>query len=665
MRKMHDINTNCIVNAIMKLMIWLSVVSVLSVNITSGKSHDYVNGDPEDISQTTDGVNEDEYSDGKMSEAVFIKNSFKSITSLIPESVQISRFQENVGRKGFLCTSETTLSLQVLDITSDFSYQPSPVHGYREVSFQASVIFKKPLIFETFMDEFSGNDGKFCDAGSKTGFVHCTFPKESYVNVLLAVPEFSKYQTKLQMSQCTVYINRISVESVSYPVVQEIDNKVRGIGERLWNSIKEEGIKTMMNNGIVKALLSKLQSVGNRMQDEDWVCLSDGLLEFGKHIQNQGGSKGKLTYVKHNPLEFINSFQLGIEKSVSAFRSMETVKSDEPIIVQMSDSLAGKYEDFYVLMHAPLTFQKLRNFFGIEEDYYFTFFCQDSVKQIPNPANSGAKLYMSPNGKFIAKTLRQSEVETFQLILKSYFEYVSKTPDTLLTKMFGLYTYEKRSTLFHPYGAEKDIVVMNNIMPANEEEISQRYDLKGAEFRRKASEKEKKKTIATFKDKDFLLHHSHGIYLKANDYERLRKVVTSDSKFLLDFNISDYSLLLGIIYEGRILNKVERERPTGTVTGIPCESKEETSDFKHVENNLLKGLSGFTVHGERVMLYLGIIDWLQNFNIKRRMQDRVFSLYVWDHSFSITDPKTYASRFIDFMGSKVFRKMQPCLAENK
>lgn len=54
-----------------------------------------------------------------------------------------------------------------------------------------------------------------------------------------------------------------------------------------------------------------------------------------------------------------------------------------------------------------------------------------------------------------------------------------------------------------------------------------------------------------------------------------------------------------------------------------------------------------------VVLYLGIIDILQDYNLRKKMEHASKSVLIDSVSISVVEPKLYARRFIDFL-EKVF-----------
>lgn len=55
-----------------------------------------------------------------------------------------------------------------------------------------------------------------------------------------------------------------------------------------------------------------------------------------------------------------------------------------------------------------------------------------------------------------------------------------------------------------------------------------------------------------------------------------------------------------------------------------------------------------------VVIYLGIIDILQNYNMKKKIEHAYKSLQHDPMTISSADPKLYSKRFISFLEEKVF-----------
>lgn len=71
------------------------------------------------------------------------------------------------------------------------------------------------------------------------------------------------------------------------------------------------------------------------------------------------------------------------------------------------------------------------------------------------------------------------------------------------------------------------IVVMNNLLPRSVP-MHLKYDLKGSTYKRRASPKEREKTVPTHKDLDFVQDMPEGIQLEPDNYNALSKTIHRD-----------------------------------------------------------------------------------------------------------------------------------------
>ena len=206
--------------------------------------------------------------------------------------------------------------------------------------------------------------------------------------------------------------------------------------------------------------------------------------------------------------------------------------------------------DFDIEAYGLEIFRGLMDIYGIDPFTLKTHVCQGELKEIVNPSNSGSLLYLTSDSTFLIKTVRDYDAKFIeQKFLNEYYNYVKRTPGTLISKLFGSFGYI-------PYiSKEKGITVdsftlrfaiFSNFIPPKLE-IHEKYDLKGSSYGRDANAPEKMKSSATFKDNDFREIHPQGLTLPRSVYHHLKEVLTRDVVFLEKLNIMDYSLLLSEI----------------------------------------------------------------------------------------------------------------------
>ncbi|CAG9136251.1 unnamed protein product [Plutella xylostella] len=300
------------------------------------------------------------------------------------------------------------------------------------------------------------------------------------------------------------------------------------------------------------------------------------------------------------------------------------------------------------------------------------------------------------------------------------------------------------------------LVAMNNILPSAVK-LHQKYDLKGSTYKRKISrtrftdssqsivppvsfvstanksEKQKKsptykdldfmehhtegifleadtytaliktmqrdcRVLESFKDLDFMEHHTEGIFLEADTYTALIKTMQRDCRVLESFKIMDYSLLVGIhnldeaqrekssareqaasdsdaqpgLHRTRSINRQRLVAHSTAMESIQAESE----PIDEEEDVPPGGIPARNARGERLLLFLGIIDILQSYRLRKKLEHTWKSMihdgsyrlrkkleHTWKSmihdgdTVSVHRPSFYAQRFLDFMAKTVFKKI--------
>ncbi|XP_063931484.1 phosphatidylinositol 4-phosphate 5-kinase type-1 beta-like [Zophobas morio] len=180
---------------------------------------------------------------------------------------------------------------------------------------------------------------------------------------------------------------------------------------------------------------------------------------------------------------------------------------------------------------------------------------------------------------------------------------------------------------------------MNNLLP-REIPLHEKFDLKGSLSGRFASKKELSKASPTLKDLDFLKVHSSGIALSKETFLLVKTTISSDCRVLRSFKIMDYSLLVGI-------HQISKETFT-QLSHVGSGSEPET---------LSQGIIGFDENGESFLIFLGIIDILQRFKLKKKFEYGLKSAVHDKDSISVCPPKKYSQRFLNFVLKRVFHEL--------
>uniref|UniRef100_A0A1A9WI95 PIPK domain-containing protein n=1 Tax=Glossina brevipalpis TaxID=37001 RepID=A0A1A9WI95_9MUSC len=420
------------------------------------------------------------------------------------------------------------------------------------------------------------------------------------------------------------------------------------------------------------------------------------------------GEGGEITYKKIQTSQIMGSIQLGIQHTVGSLASkpkrdllmMDFWEVESITFPPEGSSLtpAHHYNEFRYKIYAPIAFRYFRDLFGIQPDDFMMSMCSSPLRELSNPGASGSIFYLTDDDEFIIKTVQHKEGEFLQKLLPGYYMNLNQNPRTLLPKFFGLYCLQSSN------GKNIRLVVMNNLLPSYVK-MHLKYDLKGSTFKRKASKAERAKKSPTYKDLDFMEHHPNGIFLEAETYSALIKTIQRDCTVLESFKIMDYSLLVGIhnldlatkekqkiqkppqkIYQ---TEESDNEETTPTVTK-PNETNSDNNE-DDTQSNINRnrsnrqrlvahstamesiqaesepiddeddmppgGIPARSEKGERLLLFVGIIDILQSYRLKKKLEHTFKSIIHDGDTVSVCRPSFYAQRFQNFMAKTVFRKI--------
>ncbi|XP_053507769.1 phosphatidylinositol-4-phosphate 5-kinase, type I, gamma b isoform X3 [Ictalurus furcatus] len=380
-------------------------------------------------------------------------------------------------------------------------------------------------------------------------------------------------------------------------------------------------------------------------------------------------ASGETTYKKTTSSALRGAIQLGIGYTVGNLSS----KPERDVLMQdfyVVESIffpsegsnltpAHHFPDFRFKTYAPVAFRYFRELFGIRPDDYLYSLCNEPLIELSNPGASGSIFYVTRDDEFIIKTVQHKEAEFLQKLLPGYYMNLNQNPRTLLPKFFGLYCIQSG-------GKNIRIVVMNNVLP-RVFRMHLKFDLKGSTYKRRASKKEREKSKPTFKDLDFMQEVPDGLLLDTDTYSALVKTLQRDCLVLESFKIMDYSLLLGV----HNVDQAEREQHTdGSLSdekkpaaqralystamesiqgGATCGDSIDTEDT-------MGGIPAVSGKGERLLLFIGIIDILQSYRLIKKLEHTWKALVHDGDTVSVHRPNFYADRFYKFMSSTVFKK---------
>ncbi|XP_074282535.1 putative phosphatidylinositol 4-phosphate 5-kinase 11 [Silene latifolia] len=353
----------------------------------------------------------------------------------------------------------------------------------------------------------------------------------------------------------------------------------------------------------------------------------------------------------------------------------------------------GAITDFVWKDYCTTVFRNIQELGGVKYEEYMLSVCNhETLMELSLRGYCGSPFYLRHDKRFIIKMLRKSDAKVLMDMLPNYQRHLEKYSNSLLAKYYGLHASRPG------IGGEKVyFVVMENLLQT-ELQIHRQYDLKGSSQGRSPT-KESALPRLTLKDPDFDL----CFYLEPATRCILLEQIKIDCKFLEEQGIMGYSLLLGVHIESssratkdenniqqsgkpELINQHSRDNSFQEQNGSdpslahkppPRHSRDPTlSDFftdsnrpnfrfgakvrAHAKQIPQSTNNGSTVGRKTrppkkhsVLLYLGIIDFLQNYNMMKRIEHAYKSLQYDAKEISTVKPELYANRFQEFL-CKVF-----------
>ncbi|XP_040909922.1 phosphatidylinositol 4-phosphate 5-kinase type-1 alpha-like [Toxotes jaculatrix] len=390
---------------------------------------------------------------------------------------------------------------------------------------------------------------------------------------------------------------------------------------------------------------------------------------------------GETTYKKTTSSALKGAIQLGITHTVGSLSQ----KPERDVLLQdfeVVESIffphegsnltpAHHYGDFRFKTYAPIAFRYFREMFGIRPDDYMYSLCNEQLIELSNSGASGSLFYVSNDDEYIIKTVQHKEAEFLQKLLPGYFMNLNQNKRTLLPKFYGLYCVQAA-------GKNIRIAVMNNLLPSAVR-MHLKYDLKGSTYKRRASAKEREKAVPTYKDLDFMQYMPEGVLLEGDKYSAVCKTLQRDCLLLQSFKIMDYSLLVGIhnvdqacreqVSEEAMAGAMDQRKPQGQKslysTAIEAIQAESGTMGPLDTEDKTGGIPARNAQGERLLVYIGIIDILQSYRLAKKLEHSWKSLVHDGDTVSVHRPSFYAERFQKFMCNTVFKKISSKTSPSK
>ncbi|KAI3968276.1 hypothetical protein MKX01_018579 [Papaver californicum] len=237
----------------------------------------------------------------------------------------------------------------------------------------------------------------------------------------------------------------------------------------------------------------------------------------------------------------------------------------------------------------------LRKLFRVDPADYMLSICgNDALRELSSPGKSGSFFYLRNDDRYMIKTMKKSEVKVLIRMLPPYYNHVRAFEHTLVTKFFGLHCVKLTGA------TQKKGLPMAELAEDQIDETTTLKDL-GLNF--------------TFR-------------LQKSWFQEFQRQVDRDCELLEQERIMDYSLLVGLHFIDVNRDPLLTE---GSFSGFRTPKGEPTGEFYDV------------------IVFFGIIDILQDYDISKKLEHAYNSIQYDPTSISTVDPKQYSKRVRDFI----------------
>ncbi|CAD8155135.1 unnamed protein product [Paramecium pentaurelia] len=262
-----------------------------------------------------------------------------------------------------------------------------------------------------------------------------------------------------------------------------------------------------------------------------------------KSLQQEVEIEAAKILKEQTKLAIIEEFQLKITKFTSQIKKtssnnlQDIEEEDQQTISQPSaaESPRKPSKSISIQLYYPKQFECIRMLNGIKIKQF--------IKSIASCSNwnsaggkSGSTFYKSSDNLFIFKAVKESEFNMFESFAPKYFEHLYSNiflqKPSVLNKIYGMFTIKNSRGITY-------FIAMENLFWGLEGDLTV-YDLKGSKAKRW-----NRKNLKTLLDTNYIIdRNGEPLPIQEQDYYFLEKALESDSQFLLDVAVVDYSLLL-------------------------------------------------------------------------------------------------------------------------
>ncbi|ORX54791.1 SAICAR synthase-like protein [Piromyces finnis] len=500
----------------------------------------------------------------------------------------------------------------------------------------------------------------------------------------------SKESTKLKKKKHAKKENDININSISFNKIYKSRNSSKD-----FTSYNQQIPNHLMNNENNNKTNFK-KDEGQKLSISSLsITKGHSLKKQSKAIENIIGTPIKKDHVHYIlMLDMLNGIRYSVQRcNASTHREiyLKDFKAKHKIALDVyNNELLPSSKYYYKFKdYAPRVFKSIREICKISsEEYLISLTGKYMLTEIDSPGKSGSFFYYSQDYRYIIKTVHHTEHKYLLKILKNYYFYLKKNPNTLICKIFGLHRVKIQ------HGKKIHFIIMENIFPPDKD-IHEKYDLKGSLVGRYTSEKMQNiNKLIILKDLNWV-KKERKIYLGKEKSDILIRQLEKDVKFLAENNVMDYSLLVGChnLNKGNkdnirdstlsiiepnpesLNNKRDSKRKSkkdpmaialaraiAETEPVSLETSNSTlPDFnpKHKKHFIFNhDDGGFRATDEnnkelQEIYFLGIIDIFTSYNMKKKLEYLCKSIINNKKNISSVNPSFYSKRFLDFIKNSI------------
>jgi 1-phosphatidylinositol-3-phosphate 5-kinase len=196
-------------------------------------------------------------------------------------------------------------------------------------------------------------------------------------------------------------------------------------------------------------------------------------------------------------------------------------------------------------------FDAFRRKCGIDENFVQSL--SRCVKWDSAGGKSGSAFLKTLDDRLVIKELSNVELESFVKFAPSYFEYMAQALfhdlPTVIAKIFGFYQIHVKNPI-DGTNLKMDILIMENLF--YDRKNLRIFDLKGSMRNRHVEQTGKENEVLLDENMVEYIYES-PLFVREYDKKLLKASLWNDTLFLAKMNVMDYSLVIGIDDESKLL----------------------------------------------------------------------------------------------------------------